>query len=114
MGGGGGVTVCGSWRWRVRSSHCHEFSLLINISGGLLIKKNQRGIWRQWADLEEVLVCVGKGHVHTGVLVIGMALTVQPQSPVDTTGAGAAVFGVHRVVVRTPLLILWKLRKKFQ
>ena len=70
-------------------------------------KKNQTGIWRQWADLEEVLVCVGKGHVHTGVLVIGMALTVQPQTPVDTTGAGAAVFGVHRVVVRTPLLILW-------
>ena len=88
------------------------FPSCIYISEGLLIKKS-RGIWRQWADLEEVLVCVGKRHVHTGVLVIGMALTVQPQSPVDTTGAGAAVFGVHRVVVRTPLLILWKLRKKF-
>ena len=80
--------------------------------GGYTYQKNQRGIWRQWADLEEVLVCVGKGHVHTGVLVIGMALTVQPQSPVDTTGAGAAVFGVHRVVVRTPLLILWEIEEE--
>ena len=51
MGGGGGVTVCGSWRWRVRSSHCHDFCRL-------LIKKIKEGsgdsgqTWRRcWSVL---------------------------------------------------------------